>query len=138
MITNILVRIQEEQREDASRSLSCLHSKENEISKLSQAVGEKTNTLIPKEWEQRHRCHYQAHLERIADFLTEGPNAWWKNTEKGFEFFDAKDFQTENVLCKHHYRSSNLAEVNSYLLEQWETCIEMNITLPCTLLRTFM
>ena len=138
MITNILVRLQEEQKQDSNNSLSCLQNAEGEVSKLGQALGEKENTVIPKEWQHNYKAHYQAHLERISDYLIEGPNVWWRSTETGTEFFDVKNCQSDNVLCQHHYRSFTIAEIDSYLLEQWEKCTELNITLPCTSLRTYI
>ena len=44
MITNILVRLQEELKQDSNKSLSCLQNAEGEVSKLGQALGEKENS----------------------------------------------------------------------------------------------
>ena len=137
MLTNILVRIEEEYKAHTNRSLSCLKGEDNEVSKLQQCWSQNTNTVIPRKWLEQDRPHYQAHLERICDYLVEGPNAWWKHTTDGVEFFDATNLP-QSLLCKHLYRSSNLSRNDTFLMEQWKKCIELNITLPCKTVRTFM
>lgn len=83
IITNILVRIQEEEKSYSNTSQMCLDSEENEVSKLQKCLKSKTNTVISFEWQKKYRSHYQAYLERLSDFLAEGSNSWWKNTSKG-------------------------------------------------------
>lgn len=56
------------------------------------------NTVFPKSMLDRIPQHYQAHLERISDFLIHGPGVWWKATADGIMFFDGtgeEDFRDE-------------------------------------------
>ena len=117
IITNILVRIQEEEKSHSNSSQMCLDSEENEVSKLQKCLKSKTNTVISFEWQQKYRPHYQAHLERLSDFLAEGSNSWWKNTSKGVEFFDTTG-SPEAIACTHHFRSSNSRTIDLFLIEQ--------------------
>jgi len=136
IISNILIRIQEEEKSQSSKSLSCLKLQEGTVSKLQKCLKEKSNTIIPHSWKTRYRPHFQAHLERISDFLVDGPNSWWKCTPQGIEFFDETN-PPQNVDCHHNFRSSSLADIDTFLLNKWEKCMELNITLPATNVRTF-
>ncbi len=51
--------------------------------------------------------HYQAHLQRISDFILTGPGVWWRKTSEGVEFLDGSqedDFRTVGPPLMH-YRS---------------------------------
>ena len=41
-------------------------------------------------WLQQNAVQYQAHLERISDFLSHGPGKWWRFVDTGMEFYDVK------------------------------------------------
>jgi len=109
---------------------------EGTVSKLQKCLKEKSNTIILHSWKTRYRPHFQAHLERISDFLVDGPNSWWKCTPQGIEFFDETN-PPQNVDCHHNFRSSSLADIDTFLLNKWEKCVELNITLAATNVRTF-
>jgi len=34
---------------------------------------------IPHQWIRKHSTHYQAHLERISDYLKFGQGVWWED-----------------------------------------------------------
>ena len=137
IIPNILVCLQYEQqrRETATTTVQ---NQENEVSKLAQALPLKTNTLIPYDWMENCPIHYQAHLERIGDYLIQGPGIWWQYIDTGVEFFD---IETPNsnppTPSLQHFRTSSLNDVDMYLLAKWEKCIEENIQLPAKYIRTY-
>ena len=135
IIFNTLIRIQEEENSQSSKPLSCLKLQEGTVSKLQKCSKEKSNNY-PSLLEDKIRPHLQAHLERISDFLVDGPNSWWKCTPQGIEFFDETN-PLQNVDCRHNFRSSSLADIDTFLLNKWEKCIELNFTLPATNVRTF-
>jgi len=117
VIPNIMIRIQEEQKAHSS-TLANLKAQESEVHKLALVLGPK-NTIIPKAWLTHSAVPYQAHLERISDFLTAGPGKWWKCTEEGIEFLDSPSCASiEHKM--HHYRSSTLADIELYLHSKWE------------------
>ena len=68
IITNILVRLDSEEKRQASGT-STIQKQESEVLKLAQALPPKENTVIPLAWLQNSSVHYQAHLERIGDYL---------------------------------------------------------------------
>lgn len=68
-----------------------IDTQENEVGKIAQTLGRKKNSVIPHSWCNSNSSQYQAHLERIGDYLVPGPGIWWQETSNGFEFFDGDD-----------------------------------------------
>ena len=84
---------------------------------------------------ERHPYLWQAHLERISDYLVHGPGVWWKYHSDSIEFIDGPDEDDSKSQGPplHHFRSVNLKEEEVYLEENWDVCIRNNIPLPlCT------
>ena len=124
IITNILVRIPYEDKSVAAER-NTVKNQESEVLKLAQTLPGKENTVIPMEWLQHMSIHYQAHLERISDYLLQGPGIWWQYVEDGVEFFDVHlpyPQQQTLIPSSHHFRSSTLGDVDTYmyLLSKWE------------------
>jgi len=68
IITNILLRLQEEAKANPS-SVKTLEAQEGEITNLAKAVSLKHNTIIHKQWLQQSPLQYQGHLEQIIGFF---------------------------------------------------------------------
>jgi len=137
IITNILLRLQEEAKANPS-SVKTLEAQEGEITNLAKAVSLKHNTVIPKQWLQQSPLQYQGHLEQISDFLVTGPGKWWREVDDGIEFFDV--FLPSPSLPPHqmfHYRSTNLTDIDMHLLSKWEECLDNEIPLPAVCIRTY-
>ena len=137
IITNILVRLDSEEKRQASGT-STIQKQESEILKLAQTLPPKENTVIPLAWLQNSSVHYQAHLERISDYLLPGPGKWWQYVADGIEYFDVN---TPNPLLQtpsiHHFRSTTMGDVDIYLLTNWEKCLEVEVQLPAYYIRTY-
>ena len=137
IIPNILVRFQCEQqrRETATNTVQ---AQENEVSKLAQSLPPKANTVIPNDWIEDSSIHYQAHLERIGDYLLQGPGMWWRYVDTGVEFFDVETPNSDPpTLSLQHFRTSSMSDVDMYLLTKWEKCIEENVQLPAKHIRAY-
>lgn len=80
-----LLRLQEESKSN----VNSLKLQEGEITRLAITLGSKSNTIFPKQWLHHIPHQYQAHLERISDFLVSGPGSWWRELHGDIEFFDA-------------------------------------------------
>ena len=137
IITNILVRLKcEEQRKE--RATSIVHKQESEVSKLAQSLPPKKNILIPRQWIENTPIHYQAHLERMGDYLLQGPGIWWRYVDVGVEFFDIETPSSHPPTPSlHHFRTTSLSDVDMYLLTKWEKCLEENVQLPAKYIRTY-
>ena len=136
VITNILIRIQEEATCKASDAFK---SQESEVEKLAKALGKRQNSIIPFSWIEKTPTHYQAHLERISDFLLLGKSAWWTRTSDGIEFLDGATSPTSNETgpCLHHYRTATLSDVDCHLQKCWEECVQKGILLPAITTRVY-
>ena len=135
VITNILVRIHEEQKlHDVSNTIK---KQESEVQTLAGILHHKKNTVIPQAWLHNKSIHYQAHLERIGDYLLQGQGKWWNYVEGGVEFYD---IHTPNPLPSlpqiQHYRSTTLGDIESHLLMKWEQC-STEVELPAVHIRTY-
>ena len=75
---------------------------------------------------------YQAHLERISDFLYCGQGVWWHREEENIIFHDGDDdpnFRIEGPTMMD-FKTNNLQSVSHHLTTCWQKCIEECITLP--------
>ena len=87
VITNILLRVQMEQ---AAHDVMDDRD-ESQVKKLSKAVGPRPNSVFSNALMVQFEAQYQAHLERIGDFLLPGEGVWWKHVAQGVEFLDGED-----------------------------------------------
>ena len=136
VITNILIRMKEEGK---SKTTNSIEAQENEIGKIARVVGKANNTVIPHTWCRAHPTRYQAHLERISDFLALGPGIWWEETSSGFEFYDgddSSDYHYEGPQPQH-YRSATLPDVLLLLIQKWDECLKSTGILPAYILHQY-
>lgn len=127
------------QYEDDTKHTDSVALQESEVQKLARAMGPMQNTVIPTSILTGASSHYQAHLERISDYVAKGPGVWWKHTTKGIEFLDGDsevDHKTEGPNLMH-FRSVSMADVDFYLHEQWEACCTSKVQLPATMIRHY-
>lgn len=108
-------------REDWNRHLgSKTSSTKNKISKHGEKLmSERRNTTFPFSLLKNHSLEWQAHLERIGDFLQVG---CWKENSEGITFFDK---ETENQVYPrlHHFRSSSIAKEYKYEFSFIKLCL---------------
>ena len=123
IVENSIVRYQAEA--NFRNNGATLKSQQSEISKISSSLPPFQNTTFSKQFIQRHRSDYQAHLERISDFLLPGKDIWWALTEEGVQFKDGEDEADQRIGGPplHHFRSSDQVKEEEYLKETWSKCI---------------
>lgn len=134
IITNIIQRLAYE--EGSEKVIAC---QESQIKSISSAVGPMQNTIFPHSMMQNVSGHYQAHLERIGDYLVPGPGVWWKKVDHGIMFLDGSnedDFKDAGPVL-HHFKSMSLNNIDAYLKQQWEICCTSNVELPAIHLRYY-
>lgn len=109
---------------------------DNHISKAAATLAKLPNTNIPSFVleDKKYSQWWQAHLERISDFLLPGKGVWWQHDSESnnIEFFDSEPGQSfeEEGPTLHHFRSNSLKEKESFLTECREECIPKYIPLP--------
>ncbi|CAB4035866.1 Hypothetical predicted protein [Paramuricea clavata] len=90
IIGNVFIRLQAE-KDLKSLQPSISDTQEAHVTKLASSLPTFENTVIPKQMLTRNPRFWQAHLERICDFLLAGDGIWWRTCTNGdIEFFDAK------------------------------------------------
>ena len=113
-----------------------MNKEESIIGKLYQTAGMPNNMVIPTHIMTTAATKYQAHLERISNFLAEGEGVWWKTDPKRVEFFDGAESST-TVPGVMHFRSNTLESVALYLQMKWEQCISFETPVPAVEIRTY-
>ena len=133
IIGNLFVRLQAEEHHGNSQNTnSTVTKQQSQVSRLANALHHRKNTTIPISVIIKHARSWQAHLERIADFLHPGKGIWWERKEESIEFFDsqsAPDERPEGPIL-HHFRSSNHKMEEIYLKKCWDACLESKVTIP--------
>ena len=132
VIRNIIQRLQFEQGAE-----DVIAIQESQIKSLSGKIGPMKNTIIPQSVLQKFSEHYQAHLERISDYLLPGPGIWWKPTEGGIMFLDGSNEDEHHLTgpTVQHFRSMSSTDIEIYLQEQWEACCSTGVELPAWCVR---
>lgn len=136
-IPNIYIRLQAEKERGREDNVG---NQQSQVSHLSQCLPPPLNTSIPLSLILKHGREWQAHLEKIADFLLEGEGTWWRNDGQAIEFFDVTNSPSHETTGPplHHFRSSTLASEELYIQNCWQRCIEENIKMPVQVLRMDM
>ena len=98
-------------------AVSVLKKEEGEVRTLASTLATFPNTVIPREWISKYPYTWQAHLERISDFLRHGPGVWWQEHTNGIQFFDGP---SESISMSpphplHYFRNYSMETENAYL-----------------------
>lgn len=135
VINNAVIRVQQE----SDATATSIKKQEGEVATLASGLKPFPNTFISKEWTKKQPYLWQAHLERISDFMMHGPGVWWKEHTGGVEFLDGpeEDSSKPEGPPLHHFRSCSLKEEETYLKRCWHTCIQAKIPLPFCTLRVY-
>ncbi len=131
----VIQRVQEEQT--CNIKSNCLDRQESEITQLSNTCLNKSNTKFSKDWIKKYSTHYQAHLERISDYLLHGQGALWDETTDEIEFYDTLPCRAPASPEIHHFRSTNSTQIYEHLLECWQKCCDEKIKLPASTIRQY-
>ena len=78
------------------------------------------------EFVRKNQTLWQAHLERLGDYLLLGQGVWWEKTPNGYKFFDVTEDGMPAILLGpplHHFRSTSLSEEKKYLAECWQSVV---------------
>ena len=130
VIDNAVIRIQAEKGVNGLMR-DVTKTQQSDVSKLASTWQHPGNTTFTSTYIDSHSLLFQAHLERICDFLLPGHGIWWKHTATGIEFLDGpgeKNGHPEGPSLQH-YRSCIMENI-SQVINTWETCLRDNITLP--------
>ena len=81
VVTKVLLHIQSKQIENSLLgSEGSLKSQDNRVSKESNFLPCYNGTVIPDNYIESRKSSFQAHLERISNYLIPGPGVWWEKS----------------------------------------------------------
>lgn len=94
------------------------------ISHQAKLLDKRSNSIFKEEFIQKNPLLFQAHLERIADFMLAGEGIWWSKNGEDVEFFDGVDEPCTRLEGPelHNFRSSDLQKEQMYITSAWKRC----------------
>ena len=120
---NCLIRLQVKQE---FNSRYC-HQNESIIKRFAKGLPKKIRSTIPYWIIESQQREWQAHLEKISDYLLE-EGVWWEETHSGIVFNDKLSNKTK--LVPHHYRTWSLISESQHLQSCWKCCLENTLLIP--------
>ena len=132
IITHGIIRMQAEMKSEENQQRDSVKEQESRLGKLPSCLTPPENTVIPHRVILKYPQAYQAHLERISDFLHCGEGLWWRHILRGVEFLDAPDERQRNDKGPrlHHFHSHTLQSEEQYLRDCWNECLAQQVTNP--------
>ena len=133
IITPGMIRMQAEMKQGERNAIQ---EQESRLGRLLKCLPKAENSIIPHRVLLKYPYAYQAHLERISDFLLCGEGARWRHTVSGIEFIDVNTPDedprgAETLPLLHHFRSHTLKSESTYLQDEWNLGRKaQNIYLP--------
>uniref|UniRef100_A0A8W8ML50 Uncharacterized protein n=1 Tax=Magallana gigas TaxID=29159 RepID=A0A8W8ML50_MAGGI len=96
------------------------------ISHPSKLLEKRGNTIFSNEFVKKNPVLFQAHLERILDFMLAGKDVWWSWVEGGIEFYDGEDepCRKQEGPRINNFTSFNLHRETSFLASVWKTYVD--------------
>ena len=132
-----IIRIQAEHSFNEQFNIT-RENQESNVKRLAKSLPDFPDTLFQPFVLQKYKRQWQAHLERISDFLLPGHRLWWEFDGENVIFHDSAEHidacPPDPTL--HHFRSSSLKEEESYLKECWQECLDKWICIPAHCLYT--
>ena len=105
IITPGIIRMQAEMKSEENKQRDTVKEQESRLGKLASCLPQAKNTIIPHRLILKYPNACQAHLERIADFLTCGEGIWWRHIVSGVEFLDGPD-EGSTIIMAHLFITS--------------------------------
>ena len=140
-ITPGMIRMQAEMKQGERNAIQ---EQESQLGRLLICLPKAENSIIPHRILLKYPYAYQAHLERISDFLLCGEGAWWRHTVSGIEFFDVNTPDedprgAETLPPLHHFHSHTLKSESTYLQDEWKKCLSSAaaVKIPHQAIRVF-
>ena len=139
IITPGIIRMQAEMKSDENKERDTVKEQESRLGKLARCLPPAQNTVIPHRVILKYPQAYQAHLEKIADFLLCGEGTWWRHILTGVEFLDGPDERQSNGKGPplHHFRTHTIKSEDQYLRDSWKQCMTNHVTIPHHVVRIY-
>lgn len=124
---------------EESNQRDTVREQESRLGKLARCLPPSSNSIIPHRVILKYPYAYQAHLERISDFLLCGEGIWWRHILSGIEFLDSPEESNsrDNGPPLHHFRTHTVKSENQYLRDCWKQCLTHQVSIPHHALRIY-
>ena len=90
------------------------------------------DSIFDKTFMKKNQLSFQAHLERIADYLVLDPGIWWEDIGDQIRFFDGgcQPGEQPEGPTVGHFRHAKVKDELKKVKACWEACITENVQLP--------
>jgi hypothetical protein len=132
VIPEVLFRLQMKEREGTLTS--SISANQTKVQTAAKSLSGYKGTVVEKEFIRCHKSSWQAHLERISNYLVHGPNIWWNDDGRSYIFHDGDhdpDFHPIGPKL-HHFRSFTIQNVLREKHESWKKILTKNIVIPAS------
>lgn len=123
IIDNAVLRFNAQQMDENRKDY--VKHQESVVSHQAKLLPKSGNSKFDIDLVLKRPTLFQAHYQRIADFMYGGQNMWWSLCDGAVMFHDGPDepdFQTYPLLC--HFRSTSDKDQRTLLAEDWRKCIQ--------------
>ena len=95
------------------------------------------DTTFTEKFIKSQQASFQAHLQRIADYLLPGPGIWWKREGSCVRFCDGTGSPDQHLQGPSlvSFRSTTVQDELHRTKACWEKCLDGNVELPLQQLR---
>ena len=124
VVDNAVLRFNAQQK--YSEKINTFARQESAISQQAKLLNKRINTSFPIVSIMKNPHKFQAHLQRISDFLLCGENVWWTLDQSSVIFLDVDSVTTTASIRPHMFfsRSSSIQDVQNYIDACWSSCLE--------------
>ena len=102
------------------------------VSAVAKYLPNYPGTIIKKEFIKSRLQSWQAHLQRISQYLKCGEGVWWSQDQDVYRFHDSEldlDNHHEGPKLKH-FRHTTLSDVYKHNKEVWRDVVTSGVNLP--------
>lgn len=121
IIDNAVLRYNAQQMSGTKKDY--VRHQESIISHQAKLLPQPENTKFDIDFIRRRPTLFQAHYQRIADFMYGGENMWWSLIDGSVMFHDGPDeLDSSSYPPLLHFRSSSNKDLQMLLAEDWRKC----------------
>ena len=136
VLPTVLLSLQAKQKVSVGTSMK---GQDSMVSAVAKHLPKYPGTIIKKEFIKSRLQSWQAHLQRISQYLKCGEGVWWSQDQDVYRFHDSEldpDNHHEGPKLKH-FRHSTLPDVYKHNKEAWHDIVASGINLPTERIRIY-
>ncbi len=137
VIPQVLLHLQAKQ--EHIQVLQTVHTAETQVSHFARHLPPAPRSTFSASFIQRKRSSWQAHLEQISHFLTQGEGVWWRHVKEGYQFFDGDSDSSVHPTgpTLQHYRHSSIGDIERIRKACWNCISTERIPIPTDSIKVY-